>query len=234
MRDSQSFSTETISTAAPSEIGKVSEKHHSSKDIRILHGEYVGSKSSSKGRLKNLQLRRNEDEVTIKLPKSISHTLTGKLQPGMMLQVWVRPKKDHLKALMVMPGTMPTGVEVAIEEQPDAASEHQVSEAQPSFDTPSSQQSPVCTLKVCTKGKCYKQGGRQVLQALEDAVKAQDMEGAIAVQPTGCLKNCKKGPTVKASSDSKSDPKISKMKSKQYSFVRPQDVPQILQRHAGE
>lgn len=226
MRDSQSFSTATTSTATTS----APENYHSSNDIRILHGQYIGSTSSSKGRLKDIQLKRNQDEVTIKLPKSISHTLTGKLQPGMMLQVWVRPKKSHLKALMVMPGTMPTGVEVAIQEQPDPASENQVLEAQDSSNTPSSQQSPVCTLNVCTKGKCYKQGGRQVLQALEDAVQAQNLEGAIAVKPTGCLKNCKKGPTVKASPDSKHD---SNIKSKQYSFVRPQDIPQILQRHAG-
>ncbi|MGB3491993.1 MAG: (2Fe-2S) ferredoxin domain-containing protein [Elainellaceae cyanobacterium] len=199
--------------------------YQSSREIRILHGQYMEGVSSSKGRLKWIKVKHNEAEVRIKIPKPIGYSLTGKLQPGAMIQVWVRSQKDYLKALMVMPSLMPASAETDLIEpcdlEPsDADSTHQAAAVQ--IPQPITAQQPsVCTLRVCTKGKCYKKGGRQVMQALETEIREQQLEGAIAIEATGCLKNCKKGPTVKASPGSA-----------QYSFVRPQDVSRMLQRHA--
>lgn len=196
-------------------------------NVRIIHGQYIGGVSSSKGRLKYLQLKRNEDELSIKLPKPIGYTLTGKIQPGTMLQVWVRPHKDSLQALMVMPAEAGVTVEPPVAEPSTALPypEHDSLES-PSIaerpSSPSSSRAPSrgCTLKVCTKGKCYKQGGKQVMQALEAMIRDQNLGQTVTVEATGCLKNCKKGPTVKVS------PGAAK-----YSFVQPQDIPKLVQRH---
>lgn len=190
-------------------------------DIRIVHGQCIGGKTSSKGRLKRLYIKRHADELEIKLPKPLGYTLAGKVQPGMMLQVWVRPDKDTLKALMVMPGD----AENVGQTSPSAADGSAT--PRPIAEEPSSPTTPhLCHIKVCTKGKCYKQGGRRVMQALEAAI-AQDetFSTVVTIEPTGCLKNCKYGPAVKVSSGSKGGSKL-------YSEVQPQDTHHILQRHA--
>lgn len=191
----------------------------SSSDIRIVHGYVIGGKTSSKGRLKRLYLQRNEDEMEIKLPKPLGYTLAGKVQPGMMLQVWVRPDNDDLKALMVMPGDAECAVHTATVESETVPSPNDGAIKKGS----SHPSAPVCRIKVCTKGKCYKRGGRQVMQALEAAIAHDESLGnTVTLEPTGCLKNCKHGPTVKVSPGSK-----------MYSHVQPDDTHRILHNHAG-
>ena len=189
---------------------------YASSDVRILQGQYVGSHSSSKGRLKWLQINYDGDEVLIKLPKLIGYTLVGKLQPGMMLQVWCRPKDDYLKALKVIP----VAIEGIIHDDSSDRAEHDALKNPLLSDTASHHSPKAYTLKVCTKGKCGKQGSYRIVQALEAAVRSQGLGNAITIETSSCLKNCKKGPTIKVSPGST-----------KYSSVKVQDVPQILQRH---
>lgn len=194
---------------------------HASSDICILKGEYVDSHPSSKGRLKWLQINHDGDEVQIKLPKLIGYTLAGKLQPGMMLQIWCRPKDNYLKALKVVPTDIGGIIHNhSVDNNSSDRSEHDVPENPLLSDTASHHTPKTYTLKVCTKGKCGKQGGYQIVQALEAAVRSQGLDNIIMIKPSSCLKNCKKGPTIKISPGST-----------KYSSVRVQDVPQILQRH---
>ncbi|MEB3212657.1 MAG: (2Fe-2S) ferredoxin domain-containing protein [Leptolyngbyaceae bacterium] len=207
-----------------------------SNDIRVIRGQYIGGIPSSKGRLKYLQIQQNDEELLIKLSKPISDTLSGKLQPGMMLQAWVRPKKDSLKALMIVPAkdigaederAVPfdsfAKVDSAKADSADPADSGELPEGTTVTPKPT-----VCTLKVCTKGKCYKQGAHQIMHALEAALAGLeaarsaegDMGQRVIIKPTGCLKNCKQGPTVQVSPGSET-----------YSFVRPQDASTILKHH---
>lgn len=213
--------------------------------IQVLRGRYVSSGVSSKGRLKWLHLNCDGDEVVVKLPKLVGYSLAKTLQPNLTLQVWGRPHKDYLKALMVLP-VQSANLEATAPESsasPElplnhASLTHAVPEtaiaptlsAEMQSVTPSvtpaiatsqgSSRFSICTLKVCTTGKCYKQGSRQVLRALEDAVQYQQLGRAIAIEATGCLKNCKRGPTVKVNPGGV-----------QYSHVQAQDILRIVNRH---
>jgi hypothetical protein len=47
------------------------------------------------------------------------------------------------------------------------------------------------TIKICTKGSCRKQGSLTLLEEL-----SQRCPAGVILVPSGCLKNCKAGPTV--------------------------------------
>lgn len=202
--------------------------------IRVLQGQYVASEMSSKGRLKWLHLNCNGTEVAVKLPKLIGYSLTKALQPNMTLQVWGRPQENYLKALMVVPVQSATSLEPhfltnasftqtvpELVATPATQPVTQPTTASAAISAnASSRHSPTCTLKVCTKGKCDKQGGRQILQALAEAIRQQHLSHRVNIEVTGCLKNCKRGPTVKVNPEGV-----------QYSFVQAKDVPRIVHRH---
>ncbi|MEM7769662.1 MAG: (2Fe-2S) ferredoxin domain-containing protein [Cyanobacteria bacterium P01_A01_bin.37] len=198
-----------------------------SSDVRIIQGQYLGELPSSKGRLKYIQIQQNDEELLIKLPKLIGYTLAGKLQPGMMLQIWVRPKKDYLKALMVVPAETDMTEDVALGHLCEAGMAPPSDDAAELSDLPEgttvTPKHKVQTFKVCTKGKCHKQGSRHVMQALEAAVSEGKLGRHISINPTGCLKNCKQGPTIQVSPGSET-----------YSFVRPQDASTLVRHHAGD
>jgi NADH:ubiquinone oxidoreductase subunit E len=52
-------------------------------------------------------------------------------------------------------------------------------------------------MEVCTKGKCYKQGGRQLHSALQDAVDSDPDLSHVSIKATGCMKACKQGPNLR-------------------------------------
>lgn len=193
-----------------------------SNEVRILHGQYLEGISSSKGRLKYLQLQQNGDVLRIKLPKLIGDTLVGQLKPGMMLKMWVRPTENGLKALMVVPAGAEIETKVGTDVAIAPVLDDRVKSLDQSMNSSSKLNQTGCTLNVCTKGKCYKKGGRQLLQALEAAVSENGLGQYLNIKSTGCLKNCKQGPTVQVSPGSET-----------YSFVRPQDALTIAKHHAN-
>lgn len=192
------------------------------RDVHVLHGQYIGSTLSSKGRIKQLHVMAHDQQWSLTLPKAIGYSLSGKLLLGMQLQVWVRPHKQTLRALMVIP--VDSAVDGAIASQSGKLDLDDYDRLETldliGFDALASKASKQLTLNVCTKGKCYKQGGRDVIHALQAAAQDLNLQSVVVIKKTGCLKNCKKGPTVKITPNSKT-----------YSFVRKQDAAEILQRH---
>lgn len=193
--------------------------HYQSPDVQVWEGVYGGGIASSKGSLKWLLLQQGESEQMIKVSKAIGYTIARSLQPGVPIRVWVRPKEGTFKGLMVLPlqtdAPAPSGERTRDRVSPVAPLPHPSA-----LQTNPLAASRPCTVRVCTKGSCCKQGSRQVLQALEAAIQEQKLGNAIAVEATGCLKNCKQGPTVQVS------PGFA-----QYSHVQMSDIPHILQRH---
>lgn len=175
----------TVPTPVRHLLDSIAESHS---EIRIVHGQYIDGVVSSKGRLKWIRIQRNHDELLLKLPKPVGYTLARVLQPGQLLQVWVRPKKDYLQALLVMPSSL-----VEVGDTPVQLLQMAREEC-----TRSSSAAPTCTLRVCTKGRCQKQGAHDVVRALKQAIEEQHLEH-VSVEATGCLKNCKHGPNVQIS-----------------------------------
>lgn len=56
---------------------------------------------------------------------------------------------------------------------------------------------PIQRILVCQASSCWKQGGREIYQRLQDSAAAMGDEGTIRVETTGCMGRCKSAPNVK-------------------------------------
>lgn len=85
---------------------------------------------------------------------------------------------------------------------------------------PSAVAVPAGKILVCQKSDCCKRGGLKVYEALTQAVDDRGLGDRIQIQKTGCLKDCKAGPNLVVLPDKT-----------RHSRIRPQDVPQLVDRH---
>ncbi|MBD2257085.1 (2Fe-2S) ferredoxin domain-containing protein [Pseudanabaena sp. FACHB-2040] len=154
---------------------------------QFLEGTYVGELKSPKGKLKGIRLQTARQEYPIKLPKYLVPILTHELESGSPMRVWVTPKKDTWIALNIIPLSPK---ELAAESLPIAT---------PSLAQPSK---PYC-VQVCSKSNCCKRGSSEVYRAMEDAIATNPSLSNIRLEPTGCLKECKKGPCIRLASTGK-------------------------------
>ncbi len=155
-------------------------------------GQYGAPLRSQKGKLKGLQLQSLEGCLIIKLPKYLRPMLVRELSPGDWIQVWAYPEGDRWQALDVLPWPeqeVPDALRQAVPPLPSA-----LVPASPREDSRPGAQ--VC-IQVCRKGKCFKQGGQQIWQALEAEVEANPDLQHIAIEATGCMKACKQGPNLR-------------------------------------
>ncbi|MBE9109701.1 (2Fe-2S) ferredoxin domain-containing protein [Nodosilinea sp. LEGE 07298] len=156
---------------------------------QVLKGQYAGAYRSDKGKIKGLLLQAGTAEYTIKLPKYLRPMLVRELSPGEFVQVWAYAEGDRWRAINVLP--LPECEAETLRQQWEAfsPSPSSVTEAQP-------KQKRLC-MEVCTKGKCYKQGGRQLHSALQDAVDSDPDLSHVSIKATGCMKACKQGPNLR-------------------------------------
>ena len=156
---------------------------------QVLKGQYAGAYRSDKGKIKGLLLQAGSAKYTVKLPKYLRSMLVRELAPGDFVQVWAYAEDDRWRAVNVLP--LPE-CEVEVLRQ-------QWGELSP-FSTPVTAAQPkqkrLC-IEVCTKGKCYKQGGRQIHGALQDAVDSNPDLAHVSIKATGCMKACKHGPNLR-------------------------------------
>ncbi|MGB3311246.1 MAG: (2Fe-2S) ferredoxin domain-containing protein [Nodosilinea sp.] len=156
---------------------------------QVLKGQYTGAYRSDKGKIKGLLLQAGETEYTIKLPKYLRPMLVRELSAGEFVQVWAYAEDDRWRAINVLP--LPACEAETLRQQWSALS----SSSSPAAAAPAKQKR-LC-MEVCTKGKCYKQGGRQLHSALQEAVDADPSLSHVSVKGTGCMKACKQGPNLR-------------------------------------
>lgn len=153
---------------------------------QVLKGQYSGAYRSDKGKIKGLLLQAGEAEFSVKLPKYLRPMLVRELVPGDFVQVWAYPEGDRWRAINILP--LPQGeAEMLRQQLGDLASAPALVQTAPKR---------MC-IEVCTKGKCYKQGGRQIHNALQDAVDRDPALAHVAIKGTGCMKACKQGPNLR-------------------------------------
>ncbi|MBD2233573.1 (2Fe-2S) ferredoxin domain-containing protein [Phormidium tenue] len=152
----------------------------------VLKGQYSGAYRSDKGKIKGLLLQAGETEFTVKLPKYLRPMLLRELAPGDFVQVWAYPEGDRWRAINILP--LPQCEAAVLSQQwGDLAPAPALAQTSPKR---------MC-IEVCTKGKCYKQGGRQLQTALQDAVDRDPALAHVAIKGTGCMKACKQGPNLR-------------------------------------
>lgn len=69
---------------------------------------------------------------------------------------------------------------------------------------------------VCKKSSCWKKGGKEICQVLENIYSDRSIE----VKTTGCLKQCKQGPNIIMLPDKA-----------RYSRVKPKQIPTLVEKH---
>lgn len=177
---------------------------------QILEGRFVGSLASPKGKLKGLRLQTSEQEYTIKLPKFLRLVAERELEPGQRVRVWASPTKGEWIALNIIP-LSPKRRE-ALGELPSlpTAKETKKAAAAPA------------RLQVCRRGSCCKRGSTAVYEAAAAAIATNPALSHLRLEPSGCLKECKKGPAIKLSPTQEV-----------FTKVTPQNVPAILEEHCA-
>jgi (2Fe-2S) ferredoxin len=73
---------------------------------------------------------------------------------------------------------------------------------------------------VCGKSSCWRRGGKEVCQLLEENLRDRGLEDQVKIKTTGCLKQCKAGPNLIMMPDKA-----------HYSQVKPQHIPRLLEKH---
>ncbi|WOD41844.1 (2Fe-2S) ferredoxin domain-containing protein [Nodosilinea sp. E11] len=153
---------------------------------QVLKGLYAGAYRSDKGKIKGLMLQVGEAEFTVKLPKYLRPMLVRELAPDDFVQVWAYPEGDRWRAINVLP--LPECEAETLRQQWG----HLVSAP----EVPQPQKKRLC-IEVCSKGKCFKQGGRQLYHDLQAAVDSDPELSHVSVKATGCMKACKHGPNLR-------------------------------------
>lgn len=187
----------------------------------VLKGQFTEVWRSSKGKIKGLQLRTERQTYRIKLPKYLRPMLVRELAPHAFVQVWAHQDEDIWRGINIMP--LSDCEAIALRDAWDAQPEEDdPSTATATMTLEASPQTPqkLC-VKVCRKGKCFKQGGRQVMQSLEAAIADDPHLQHISVEAVGCMSACKKGPNIKLSNSKKI-----------ISGVTPDNVVDLVTQHA--
>jgi NADH:ubiquinone oxidoreductase subunit E len=53
-----------------------------------------------------------------------------------------------------------------------------------------------CTIRICAKKNCWKQGGRELWRAFETEIAGQGLGEAVRLKAVGCLDQCKHAPNI--------------------------------------
>lgn len=146
-----------------------------------LEGRFLGFEFEEY-KPKRLLIATAEGECTLKMAKSLRYSFGLRLIPGDWLQIVGEKKIDiktgeiKLKAEQVIPTT--------------------VSQEQTSTPVAAKPDKSKASILVCQKSDCMKRGGKQLCQAMQEALSDRGLTDEVNIKGTGCLKHCKAGPNI--------------------------------------
>ena len=159
----------------------------------VLKGQFVDVLRSKKGKLKGITLRTPVQEYAIKLPKYLRPVVVRELAPHAFVQVWAYREEDKWRGINILP----------LAEAEAIALRNLWQELPPPTPPEPVASRPQLCVKVCSKGKCFKRGGRQILQTLRAEVAADPNLSHVSVKGVGCMSACKQGPNLQLSTSKK-------------------------------
>ena len=147
-----------------------------------LAGQFGGFVFTDAGKRRML-LRCGGESRLLKVPRTLRHRVVGKFSLGDAIRVVGTQERD--------PET--------------GAPKQVVSQVLPAVGHPPATAAPVpsarpCTLRVCAKKNCWRQGGRELHEALERQLDALGRPAHVTLKPVGCLDHCKHAPNVECGS----------------------------------
>lgn len=171
-----------------------------------LSGRFLAYVLSKGCNVKGIRLATAQGEQYIKLAKCLRPVCSDILQPGTWIQVQGHQKinaktgKIKLKAKAIMPAI--------------PCSSHDSCPPVPKSIGVKGK------IRICHKSSCRKRGSKQVLTALDSALRASGQDKEIQLQPMGCIGECKAGPNLVVLPDKA-----------RYAKVKPKNITRILRQH---
>ena len=159
----------------------------------VLKGQFVDVLRSKKGKLKGMTLRTPAQKYAIKLPKYLRPVVVRELAPHAFVQVWAYPDDGQWRGINILP----------LAESDAIALRNLWQELPPPVQPKPAASPPQLCVKVCSKGKCFKRGGRQILQTLQAEVAANPDQSHVSGKGVGCMSACKHGPNLQLSGSKK-------------------------------
>jgi Thioredoxin-like [2Fe-2S] ferredoxin len=164
-------------------------KSQSANTVSNLVGQFVGYEVKDGYKVKRLNLLTTDGIQSVKLTKEARAALfrlnsSTTIVPGNLLSLAVTAKFDDgaikYKAydLQILAAATPidlTNLPVTESDSP----------------TPK-----ITKIRVCDRGTCRKRGAQEVYQQLKQEIADQGLGNQVALEKTGCLKDCKHGPNV--------------------------------------
>ena len=181
-----------------------------------LDGTFLGFVGDDPAKAKAIYLDVEGEWLTIKLPKEVRTVLRSRLQPGDYLRCIGRTEFDgstiKLKAHQVFvllpprptpcphpphPTTdlSPSVISSSGKNSPSTAPSAGLSASHPSQRPNSHPAAHAIKIQVCRKSGCQRRGGRQLVEALKQALRDRNLHSQVEIQYTGCQSHCSKAPT---------------------------------------
>ncbi len=166
-----------------------------------IEGRFLGFEEEFKP--KKLVVATSEGECTIKLAKSLRYGFQLNLISGDWLQISGEKQIDSngkvkLKAEQIISSTV----------------------SQDAIALPIPGDKNNASILVCQKSGCMKRGGKEACQAMQTALKIRGLSEQVSIKGTGCLKDCKAGPTIVMMPDKK-----------RYTKVQAAQIPALIDKH---
>ena len=140
-------------------------------------GQFGGFVFTDAGKRRML-LRCGEETRLLKVPRLLRRRIIGKFGPGESIRVAGTQESDPA-----------TGALKQIVSQVLPAGGHVV----PAVAAP-------CTIRVCAKKNCWRQGGQELFQTIDRQLDALGRPENIKLKAVGCLDRCKQAPNVECDS----------------------------------
>jgi (2Fe-2S) ferredoxin len=164
-----------------------------------LTGRFLRFESSKSGEAKRLLIECDDGQQRVKIAKTLRKALPALLQPGVPVTIsGIRSRRQgsseiRLKAKSIKPVS--------------TASAFQTGHRKGS-------------IAICSKKNCWKRGGKDLWETLEQTLIDRGLTDQIKLKRTGCLKNCKKCPCLVCLPDRAIHKRL-----------KPDDAPAVLNQH---
>lgn len=171
-----------------------------------LTGQFGGFVFTDAGKRRML-VRQDGHDRLLKVPRTLRRRIIGKFHVGESIRVAVTEERDWETGVtkQMVTRVLPTTGDL-------------VDRPLPSADVPPAVS---CVVRVCSKKNCWRNGGRELWEALERERLAGNHAANIEIRQVGCLDRCKQAPNADCGDRS-------------YSRCSPRDAGAIIARAVGE
>ena len=188
-----------------------------------LEGEFQGFASGKKSPFKYLVVKTAEEEVRIKLKKSLRMMLFRYLVPGDWVRVVGRQKWDGDRDEIILKAD--EAIRIPSPQTSHPAKDAEIPASQPQVPCHAAKKAKAKTPKIliCQKSGCRKRGGRAVGEMVERSLSELGLADQVSVKYTGCMDRCKAGPNV-----------VFMPGKAKYTRVEPGAIPDLVRQHCME